>query len=90
MTHDLDARRRRLRYRATHTGTRETDILLGDFVARLGDGLTPEEVAAAERLLAANDVDILNWIAGRAAVPARFDTPFMGRLRRDVVSRRRP
>ena len=60
---------------ATHTGTRETDILLGDFVARLGDGLTPEEVAAAERLLAANDVDILNWIAGGAAVPARFDTP---------------
>ena len=89
MTHDLDTRRRRLRYRAARTGTRETDILLGDFIDRLGDRLAPEEVAEAERLLAANDVDIVNWITGRAAVPAEFDTPFMGRLRRDAIGRHR-
>ena len=49
----------------------------------------PEEVDQAERLLTASDVDITNWISGRAPVPAEHDTPFMARLRREAVSRNR-
>ena len=86
---DIETRRRRLRYRASRTGTRETDILVGDVVASLGDRMPPEEVAQAERLLAASDVDIANWISGRAAVPADHDTPFLARLRHEAGIRPR-
>ncbi|MDE0049950.1 MAG: succinate dehydrogenase assembly factor 2 [Rhodospirillales bacterium] len=86
---DIETRRRRLRYRSARTGTKETDLLVGDVIASLGDALPPEEVAQAERLLAANDVDITNWISGRTPVPAEHDTPFMARLRREARSRRR-
>ena len=89
MTGDLETRRKRLRYRAARTGTRETDILLGEFVSRRGEGMASEEVAQAERLLRASDADIANWVTGRVAVPAEFDTPFMSRLRRDAMARRR-
>ena len=85
---DIETRRRRLRYRSARTGTKETDLLVGDVIARLGDALPPEEVAQAERLLAANDVDITNWISGRSPVPAEHDTPFMARLRREARNRR--
>ena len=88
---NLDVRRRRLRYRSARTGTKETDLLVGDVIARLGHALPPEEVAQAERLLSANDVDITNWISGRAPVPAEHDTPFLARLRREALNRcRRP
>ena len=51
--------------------------------------MTSEDVAQAERLLRASDADIANWVTGRAAVPAEFDTPFMRRLRRAALARRR-
>lgn len=89
MTGDLDTRRKRLRYRAARTGTRETDILLGEFVSRQGDRMTPEDVTQAERLLRASDADIANWVSGRTPVPAEFDTPFMSRLKRAAMARRR-
>ena len=84
---DLDTRRRRLRYRSARTGTKETDLLLGDVIDRLGHLLPPEEIAQAERLLSASDVDIMNWISGRAPVPAEHDTAFLARLRREAGSR---
>ena len=86
---DIETRRRRLRYRSARTGTRETDLLVGDVIARLGRQLPPEEVTQAERLLTASDVDITNWISGRTLVPAEHDTPFMARLRREAMSRHR-
>ena len=86
---DIETRRRRLRYRSARTGTRETDLLVGDVIARLGHRLPPDEVTQAERLLNASDVDITNWISGRAPVPAEHDTPFLARLRREAMSRRR-
>ena len=86
---DIETRRRRLRYRSARTGTKETDLLVGDVIARLGHLLPPDEVAQAERLLTASDVDITNWISGRAPVPAEHDTPFMARLRREAMNRNR-
>ena len=86
---DFDTRRRRLRYRSARTGTKETDLLVGDVIARLGHRLPPDEVAQAERLLTASDVDITHWISGRTPVPAEHDTPFMARLRREAMRRHR-
>ena len=86
---DIETRRRRLRYRSARTGTKETDLLVGEVIARLGDDLPADEVAQAERLLGANDVDIANWISGRAPAPAEHDTPFLARLRREALSRQR-
>lgn len=87
--HDLATRRRRLRFRATHTGTRETDILLGGFVAAYIEELDEMRVDELERLLAINnDPAILDWITGRAPVPAPFATPIMAELKRYVRERR--
>jgi len=78
--HDLATRRRRLRFRCSHTGTRETDILLGGFVTTHGDALPEARIAELERLLDANDRDILDWITERAAVPPIYTTPLMAAL----------
>ena len=81
MQHSLETRRKRLRYRTSHTGTRETDVLVGGFVAKYGDSLDAQAVGALEDLLdGANDREILDWITGRHPVPERFQNPTMERL----------
>jgi len=81
MQHSLETRRKRLRYRTSHTGTRETDVLVGGFVAKYGDGLDAAATGALEDLLdGANDPEILDWITGRHPVPERFQSATMEQL----------
>ena len=73
MNHSLDTRRKLLRYLTCHTGTRETDILLGGFVKISGNNLNREQIEVLEELLGlTNDLDLLEWITERSPVPKRF------------------
>ena len=74
MTEALYVRRKRLLFRSWHRGTKEADLLLGSFAERHLQGFTPEQIDRYEALLAADDTDILAWIAGRAAPPAERDS----------------
>ena len=69
----LDARRRRLLYRATHRGTYENDILLGGFVQRHIDALPESELAALEALLELPDNELADWLTGRLPIPPEAD-----------------
>lgn len=63
MLDDLEIRRRRAAYRASHRGTKEMDFVLGRFaLARLA-GMTGDELAAFERLLALPDPLITQWFS---------------------------
>ena len=77
---DRDARLRRLRFRAAHRGTREADMLIGGFAERDSEGWGEAELDWFERLLEEQDVDIMAWAIGTAAVPERFDGPMMRRM----------
>lgn len=79
-------RRRQLRFRAWHRGTKEADLLLGTFADRYLETLEPDELAQFEALLENNDADLYDWANGRAEVPAAFDTPVMGRLRAHKIA----
>ena len=60
---ELETRRRRAAYRATHRGTKEMDWLLGRYRrgAARGHGARPSS-AHFERLLALPDPDLQRWI----------------------------
>jgi antitoxin CptB len=74
MTDPPDIRRKRLRFRAWHRGTREADLILGSFAdAHLGDFDDPS-LYAFEALLEVPDAELFDWIGGRAALPHEHDT----------------
>jgi antitoxin CptB len=77
---DRDARLKRLRFRAWHRGTREADMLIGGFFDRHHAGWSNPEVAWFETFLEEQDVDILAWAIGTAAVPERWQGAMMRRL----------
>jgi antitoxin CptB len=83
-TPELDARRRRLVFRAQHRGTKETDILIGGFVARHIRSLSDAHVTALEEILELWDVDLADWLSGRRPIPPEHDHPLLRRIMADA------
>lgn len=71
----LDDRRKRLRFRAWHRGTREMDLVLGRFVDAHASKLSDAEIDVLEALMEVPDPELYLWIAGTADVPPNYDSP---------------
>ena len=63
---------RRLIYRSSYTGMKETDLLLGQFAARHLPELSDDELDMFEALLDVGDPRILAWVQGDEQVPEAF------------------
>ncbi|MBN9513527.1 MAG: succinate dehydrogenase assembly factor 2 [Alphaproteobacteria bacterium] len=77
---NLETRRKRLLYRSVYRGNKENDILLGQFARAHIASFDASELDQYERLLAASDNDIYDWVSGKVAVPAESDTPVVRKL----------
>lgn len=69
MNEPNDIRRKRLKFRCWHRGTREADFLLGRFADRHLDGFGGPELDQFEALIERSDPDIYNWLSGREPLP---------------------
>lgn len=78
---DLAVRIRRLKFRSWHRGIKEMDLILGHFADTQLETLTPAELEQYEALSEAEDTSLYNWITGREATPAEFDTDLLARIR---------
>jgi antitoxin CptB len=76
----LDPRRRRLRYRAWHRGTKEADLIVGAFVDRHIAGFTEAELDELEAVLELSDVDLADWISRRRDPPPELRTTMLTRI----------
>ena len=83
----LEIRRKRLKYRSQHRGTKELDLLLGRFAAARLDALDAAQVDRFEALLEAPSPLVYAWVTGQDAPPPEFDRDVL-RLLRDFVLRR--
>ncbi|MGP9810722.1 FAD assembly factor SdhE [Rhodopseudomonas sp. NSM] len=77
----LDDRRKRLLFRCWHRGTREMDLILGQFAdAEIGT-LTDAELDELEGLIELNDHDLYNAVAGADTLPAEFKNGLFDRIK---------
>ena len=77
----LDIRRRRILFRAWHRGTREMDLLMGQFADSELKGLPETELDDLELLMEAPDRDVFSWLTGETQTPGNYDTTVFRRLR---------
>lgn len=66
--------RRKLRFRAWHRGTREMDLLMGQFADEHLGNFTADELDQFSEMLSENDPDLYDWYCGRAQPPANVMT----------------
>lgn len=77
---EIETRRKRLIYRATHRGTRETDALIGAFATAHSPEFDDRDLDRFEALLEVPDPDLYNWITGREPFPPTHDSEVARRL----------
>jgi antitoxin CptB len=70
---DLAMRRRRLRYRAWHRGTKEMDLVLGPFADAHVEQYGASELERLEALMDEEDTDLLKWVMGQEPAPPCAD-----------------
>ena len=68
-----DNRIRRLIYQSCYTGTRETDLLLGQFANKYLITLEDQQLDEYEALMSQGDQNILSWVRGDSKIPANLD-----------------
>jgi antitoxin CptB len=76
----LDARRRRLLFRAWHRGMREVDLITGRFADAHILTLSEAEVDDFERLMDVPEPHLLAWVMGSVETPAAYDTALFRRI----------
>ncbi len=72
-----EIRRKRLRYHSWHRGTKELDLVLGQFAAKYLPDLTVAELDLYEAIVNENEYDIYAWLARREAPPLEHDNHIM-------------
>ena len=75
------ARIKKLIYRASYTGMKETDLVLGQFASRYLPDLDDGELDMFEALLEAGDPKILAWVQGDEDVPDEFQGNVMDMIK---------
>jgi antitoxin CptB len=78
---DREHRLKRLRFRAWHRGVKEADLLIGGFFDAHAERWDDAEIDLFETLLEEQDVDIMAWAMGTAAVPERYHGTIMTALK---------
>lgn len=66
---EREKRLKRLKIRCWRRGTKEMDLLFGQFADGAMADLSDEELDAFETLMEENDQDLYLWISGTAEVP---------------------
>lgn len=80
MVEETNIKRKRLRYRSWHRGTKELDLLLGRFAEQHLEGFSDAEIDLYEAILESDEHDIYGWISGRQPVPEALDNHVMAAI----------
>ena len=67
---NISIKRKRLRFRSWHRGTREMDLLLGRFADAKLEEFDDKLLDAYDAFLSCSDPDIYNWLTRQEPVPA--------------------
>jgi antitoxin CptB len=76
----LDARRRRLLFRAWRRGVREMDLIVGRFADAYIDKFDEPALGDFERLIEVPNAELYAWICGDHSAPANHDTAVLRQL----------
>jgi antitoxin CptB len=86
---DIATRRKRLRYRAWHRGTKEMDLILGPFADAHTEGMDHAALDRLEALMDEEDPPLLTWVMRQVEPPEHVDREFLDHVIADHQARLR-
>jgi antitoxin CptB len=79
---DIGMRRRRLRFRAWHRGTKEMDLVFGPYADAHVDGFDDAALDRLEALMEEEDTELLKWVLGQEKPPDGIDVALLDQVAR--------
>ena len=70
---DLETYKKKIIYKASHRGSKEMDILLGNFINKYIELFNENELNIFDSILDYDDDDIYQWMIGKKDVPTRYE-----------------
>lgn len=84
---DIAMRRKKLRYRAWHRGTKEMDLILGPYADANVERFDAAALDRLEALMSEEDPPLLTWVMGQDEPPAHVDRAFLAEVIADHQAR---
>ena len=69
---DLETYKKMIIYKASHRGSKEMDILLGNFINKYVELFNKNELQQFDLILDNDDDDIYQWILGKSDIPNEY------------------
>ena len=69
---DLETYKKKIIYKASHRGSKEMDILLGNFINKYIELFNKNELHLLDLILDNDDDDIYQWILGKSDIPNEY------------------
>lgn len=83
---DQNIYKKKLMYRAWHRGMKELDLLMGTFAEEQLQNLNQDELDQFEKLINAEDNDLLNYFNGKEPVPNALAGSVFDRIKAQVFT----
>ena len=77
---DRERREKRLKYQSWHRGTREMDLILGQFADARLSAMSEKEIEEYTALISLPDTQLYKWISGREEIPEPYRTDLMAAI----------
>ncbi|MCH2541004.1 MAG: succinate dehydrogenase assembly factor 2 [Alphaproteobacteria bacterium] len=77
---NLSLRRKKILFKCTHRGTKELDILLGNFVSNHINLLKPKELDYLEVILGFNDIDLYKILTNKKEIDKKMNKLFLKKI----------
>ncbi len=71
---DLEVYKKKIIYKASHRGSKEMDILLGNFINKYVELFNKNELQQFDLILDNDDDDIYQWILGKIDIPNKYQS----------------
>tara|TARA_B100001540_G_C15685282_1_gene586733 strand:+ start:400 stop:657 length:258 start_codon:yes stop_codon:yes gene_type:complete len=69
---DLETYKKKIIFKASHRGSKEMDIMLGNFIKKYIELFNENELGLFNDILECDDDDIYQWIIGKKEIPSQY------------------
>ena len=69
---DLETYKKKIIFKSSHRGSKEMDILLGNFIKKYIELFNENELGLFNDILECDDDDIYQWIIGKKEIPNQY------------------
>ena len=77
---DLETYKKKIIFKASHRGSKEMDILLGNFIKKYIELFNENELGLFNDILECDDDDIYQWIIGKKEIPNQYSNRVLSLL----------